>query len=220
MTRVPTPAIGRRTVVGGMASAAAALVLPRHAAAVAGPPLVPTPAQSTGPFYPVEWYGDTDNDLVRVYGEPAQALGHVTHIVGRVLDVSGAPVPGASIEIWQCDNSGRYRHPGDRHPGMRDAGFQGRGRAETGADGRYSFRTIRPVRYPGRTPHIHFAITTPASRLVTQMYVAGEPLNETDFPLNRIRDARQRESVLVRLEPADRLEPGALAGTFDIVTAG
>ena len=217
MVRTPTPQIGRRAVVGGLATTAAALTLPRRGFALAATPLVPTPAQSTGPFYPVDWSGDTDNDLVRVYGEPAEALGHVTHIAGRVLDVMGEPISGATIEIWQCDNSGRYRHPDDRNRGTRDAGFQGRGRAVTGADGRYAFRTIRPVHYPGRTPHIDFAISAPGSQLVTQMYVAGEPLNETDFLLNRIRDPQQRANVLVRLEPADRIEQGSLAGTFDIV---
>ena len=220
MARSTTPQLGRRAIVGGLATTAAALALPRPPALSAASGLVPTPPQTTGPFYPVDWRGDTDNDLVRVQGEPARALGQITHIVGRVLDTSGAPIPGAAIEIWQCDNKGRYHHPGDRRTGSPDPGFQGRGRTVTAADGRYTFRTIRPVPYPGRTPHIHFAIITPASRLITQMYVAGEPQNEKDFLLNRIRNPLERESVLVRLEPADRLEPGALAGTFDIVMAG
>jgi protocatechuate 3,4-dioxygenase, beta subunit len=85
-------------------------------------------------------------------------------------------------------------------------------------DGGYRFRTIRPVPYPGRTPHIHFAITTPrGQRLVTQMYVAGESLNERDEILSQISDAAARASVIVSLEPAPQVEPAALAGTFDIV---
>jgi Protocatechuate 3,4-dioxygenase beta subunit len=96
--------------------------------------------------------------------------------------------------------------------------LQGRGRARTGKDGAYSFRTIRPVTYPGRTPHIHFAVLAPGrSALITQMYVAGEPLNERDSILNRIRDPRQRDSVIVKLQPGDRIEDQALVGTFDIV---
>lgn len=220
MSMLPTPAIGRRVLIGGLASTAAALVLPRPHTLASERAFVPTPAQTTGPFYPVDWLGDTDNDLVRVAGEAAQAMGQVTHVVGRVLDTSGAPISGARIEIWQCDNNGHYRHPSDRGQTSRDPRFQGRGRTVTAADGSYSFRTIRPVPYPGRTPHIHFAIDAPSSQLVTQMYVAGEPLNEKDFLLNRIRDPRQRESVLVHLEPADRLEPGTLVGTFDIVMRG
>jgi protocatechuate 3,4-dioxygenase beta subunit len=121
------------------------------------------------------------------------------------------------VEIWQCDANGRYRHPSDRNA-TRDPAFQGRGRMVSGADGRYAFRTIRPVSYPGRTPHIHFAIVAPqGAKLVTQMYVAGEPQNARDGVLQAIRDARQREAVIVRLEPAERLEAKALAGTFDIV---
>ena len=82
----------------------------------------------------------------------------------------------------------------------------------------YVFRTIRPVAYPGRTPHIHFAVRTPSGRqLVTQMYVAGEPLNTGDGLYASIRDPRQREAVTVALAPANGIEPGALGGNFDIV---
>jgi protocatechuate 3,4-dioxygenase beta subunit len=219
MTRIPTPQLGRRHVIGALAVSAAASALPRLPALAAPPSLVPTPRQTTGPFYPVDWAGDVDNDLVVVRGEAARALGHVTHITGRILDTRGAPIAGAQMEIWQCDNNGHYLHPADRAArGRRDQGFQGRGRMVSSADGSYSFRTIKPVSYPGRTPHIHFAITTAgAPSLVTQMYVADEPLNERDGLLRSIRDARQREMVQVRLAPAEGLEPGALAGTFDIV---
>src|SRR5829696_1285856 len=88
------------------------------------------------------------------------------------------------------------------------------------ADGAYRFRTIKPVPYPGRTPHIHFAIQAPGGReLVTQMYVAGEPLNARDGLYQAIRDPRQRAAVTVRLEPANGIEAGALAGQFDITLA-
>ena len=86
------------------------------------------------------------------------------------------------------------------------------------SDGAYRFRTIKPVPYPGRTPHIHYAVIVPgAGRFVTQMYVAGEPLNVRDGLLNSIRDPQTRRSVIVALTAADALEPGAVAGTFDIV---
>jgi protocatechuate 3,4-dioxygenase beta subunit len=203
----------RRDVIIG---AAAAVLTPTLAAAKARP--VVTPGQTEGPFYPVSFPADMDNDLVRVQGRAAQALGQVTHIVGRVLDRRGEPVRGAALEIWQCDANGIYNHPGQSGLQRRDAAFQGYGRTEAAADGRYSFRTIRPVAYPGRTPHIHFKVHAPgAGRLTTQMYVAGERRNATDGLLNGIRSAAQRESVLVRLEPADAQEPGVLRGTFDIV---
>jgi protocatechuate 3,4-dioxygenase beta subunit len=200
-----------------MLGAGAALLTP-PALAAGKPRLVVTPGQTEGPFYPVSFPADMDNDLVRVQGRAAQALGQVTHIVGRVLDRRGEPVRGAALEIWQCDANGIYNHPGQSGLQRRDAAFQGYGRTEAAADGRYSFRTIRPVAYPGRTPHIHFKVHAPgAGRLTTQMYVAGERRNATDGLLNGIRSAAQRESVLVRLEPADAQEPGVLRGTFDIV---
>ena len=178
--------------------------------------LVPTPRQTAGPFYPRPLPVETDADLVRVQGVPDPALGTVTYVSGQVLDRSGRPIDGARVEIWQCDAKGRYRHPADRGP--RDDGFQGYGRVVAGADGGYRFRTIRPVPYPGRTPHIHFAITAPgAEPWTTQMYVAGEPLNERDFLLSRIRDPEARARVLVDLVPAPDVEAGALAGRFDIV---
>jgi protocatechuate 3,4-dioxygenase beta subunit len=159
-----------------------------------------------------------DNDLVRVQGRAAEAMGQVTHVAGRVLNRRGEPVRGATLEIWQCDANGIYNHPRQPDLQRRDAAFQGYGRTLAAADGRYSFRTIRPVVYPGRTPHIHFKVHAPgAGRLTTQMYVAGERQNATDGLLNSIRDRTARESVIVRLDPADAIEPGALSGTFDIV---
>ena len=222
MTRILTPQIGRRHVVRGLAAVTAAALLPNVDRALATSSLAATPAQTEGPFYPTDWSGDADNDLVRVIGEEAQAQGQITHILGRVLDTSGAPIPGAAIEIWQCDATGIYRHPLDTHSlRKRDGGFQGRGRATADARGSYRFRTIKPAAYPGRTPHIHFAITAPGREpLITQMYVAGEAQNERDGILNGIRDKRQRDSVIVSLQPGESLEPSALVGNFDVVMAG
>ena len=218
MTRILTPPMGRRSLIAGLAAATSGLVLPSAALMAQQRPSL-TPRQTEGPFYPVSWTGDIDNDLVVVQGEAAKALGQVAHIEGRVLDLTGNPVAGATVEIWQCDASGIYRHPRDeRGNRRRDAGFQGRGRAVTDTTGKYTFRTIKPVTYPGRTPHIHFKVERPGSAaLVTQLYVFGEKQNERDGVLNGIRDARQRDSVIVRFDPADGREPGALAATFDLV---
>src|SRR4051812_35859249 len=140
-----TPSLlGRRLVVSGLAAATAGASLPTAAGLAQTTSLLPTPRQTAGPFYPVDWSGDVDADLVRVAGEAARAQGVVTHLRGRVLDAQGTPVSGAMVEIWQCDAFGRYRHPRDRQDG-RDPGFQGRGRVVTGPDGTYAFRTIRPV---------------------------------------------------------------------------
>jgi protocatechuate 3,4-dioxygenase beta subunit len=212
-----TPLLLRRR--GALLSGAAALLALRGRDAGAQG-TIPTPRQTAGPFYPTDWTGDADDDLVRVAGEAARAQGVVTHLRGRVLDAAGTPVPSATVEIWQCDAFGRYRHPRDRQDG-RDPGFQGRGRILTGPDGRYAFRTIRPVAYPGRTPHIHAAVAPPGRRdaLVTQFYVAGEPLNARDGLFNSLRDPRQREALLLHLQPADRIEQGALLAEKDIVLA-
>jgi protocatechuate 3,4-dioxygenase beta subunit len=204
----------RRFVLGGIAAATAGGLL-RPALA-----LMPTPRQTKGPFYPLTLPLDKDNDLVRVAGAAQQALGTVTHVAGRVLDLDGRPVPGASVEIWQCDANGRYHHVDDRNPVEEDSGFQGYGQTLTDDAGAYRFRTIKPVPYPGRTAHIHFAISGEGfDSLITQMYVAGEPGNADDGILNRI-DATARERVLVALAPAPELETQALKGTFDIVLGG
>jgi protocatechuate 3,4-dioxygenase beta subunit len=181
-------------------------------------PVVATPGQTEGPFYPVKFPADMDGDLVRVKGQAAHALGKITHVSGRVRDRRGGIVKGATVEIWQCDANGVYDHPGDGGQRRRDTAFQGYGRVQVDGNGQYAFRTIRPVAYPGRTPHIHFKVAAPGTgRLTTQMYVAGEPQNETDGVLRRIRDRQARESLIVRLNPGGDLEAGALKGTFDIV---
>jgi protocatechuate 3,4-dioxygenase beta subunit len=217
MPPVTPSLLGRRKMVLGLVAAAAGASLPSTAGLAQTASLLPTPRQTAGPFYPLDWSGDVDADLIRVAGEAARAQGVVTHLRGRVLDARGTPVPGAVVEIWQCDAFGHYRHSRDQQDG-RDPGFQGRGRLTTGPDGTYAFRTIRPVPYPGRTPHIHTVVAAPGREpLVTQFYVEGEPLNERDVLFNGLRDARQREAVLLRLEPADRIEAGALLAGRDIV---
>jgi len=214
MEQLERQKVSRRSFAVGVAAVALGAAARPVLAALAA-----TPRQSLGPFYPVDWTGDIDADLVRVTGAAARALGQVAYVSGRVTDVAGKPLAGAKVEIWQCDANGRYHHSGDGGGDRRlDAGFQGRGRIRTDAVGAYRFRTIRPVAYPGRTPHIHFKVTAPGRpELVTQMYVAGEPGNASDFLLNSITDTRERERLIVRLDAADRLEAGALAGRFDLV---
>jgi protocatechuate 3,4-dioxygenase beta subunit len=217
MSYDPSFRLDRRTLLTQAALTAAAVVIPRELVAAE---LVPTPGQTEGPFYPVEFPPDMDNDLVRVTGQAARAVGQVIHISGRVVDTRGQPKTGSIVEIWQCDANGIYRHPRAGDQGRIDHAFQGYGRTQVGEQGEYRFRTIRPVPYPGRTPHIHFAVHVPGyGRLVTQMYIEGEPLNSRDRLLNSIRDAEARRSVIVPLAAQRSPEPSALHGQFDIVVA-
>lgn len=177
--------------------------------------LAPTPEQGLGPFYPSVLPEDRDADLLVIKGRDARAQGTVLHLAGRVTDTSGDPVADARVEIWQSDTYGRYLLPKDDAPGKRDPNFQGYGQARTDAAGAYKFRTIRPVPYESRPPHIHFQVTHPRFRtLVTQMYVVGESGRENPayFGGQRVRDA-----LSVTLYPADGAEPGALSARFDIV---
>ena len=197
--------ITRRTAVLGMSAA-----LARKAWAA---PLVPTPEQTAGPFYPSVLPEDRDADLVVVKGRAAHAQGTVLYLSGRVTDTNGAPAVDALVEIWQADNFGRYLAPKDGGPGPRDPNFQGYGQVKTDATGAYRFRTIRPVPYASRPPHVHFQITRARLRpLVTQMYVVGEPGQEDPAGFG---GQRVREALSVALQPAS--EAGALAARFDIV---
>lgn len=176
-----------------------------------------TPPQTAGPFYPPQAhrFGDEDADLVKIEGRVREAGGEILHLSGRVLDESGAPRAGAMLEIWQCDANGRYLHHRDRAGGReRDPDFQGYGALLTGDDGRYAFRTIRPVAYPGRTPHIHARITPLGGEtLTTQLYVAGDAQNSRDGIFRRL-GAEGQDAASMRL--ATRSD-GDLEARFDFV---
>lgn len=179
-----------------------------------------TPTQPTGPFYPLELPLDDDNDLVLVKGQADLAKGQITNVVGRITDERGRPVTAARVEIWQVNAFGRYHHPHDRQDKPFDPGFQGHGQTVTNSSGDYRFRTIKPVPYPGRAPHIHFAISGQNFEpLITQMYLAGAPENEGDFLLNRIRDPRQQQRLMVDLKRNANKEGNESVGRFDIVLA-
>lgn len=178
--------------------------------------LVLTPKQTEGPFYPDRLPLDQDNDLTLVAGRHAPSSGEITDLTGHILDLRGRPVRGVFIEIWQVDSNGHYIHTADAGAGN-DANFQGYGRFETGQDGAYRFRTIKPVPYPGRTPHIHVMLRKGGRELLTtQLYVQGHPLNERDGILRSIRDPAQRAALMVPFSPV-RERPGLLAARFDIV---
>lgn len=182
---------------------------------------VVTPSQTEGPFYPTEIPADSDNDLVQVHGSPARAMGTVLHLQGRVFNIGGSLVAGrTTVEIWQCDSQGLYDHPRQPMRESRDTAFQGYGRVVTDSYSRYSFRTLEPVAYPGRTPHIHLKVATAdGRRLTTQFYLAGDPRNTGDFVWrSAVSSDRDRQAMIeMRIEPADGLEPGAFTTLMDIV---
>lgn len=173
-----------------------------------------TPAMTEGPFYPDELPADLDPNLLQVAGSTATAVGEPLHLFVLVLDVYGVPQAGTAVEIWQCDSQGVYLH--SRSGGQRDAGFQGYGRLFTDREGIGHFRTIRPVAYSGRAPHIHVKLETVDGRkLTTQMFVADEPLNERDGLYRSLGE--DAPLVTVPLSPLSYEEPPGLGGSFIVV---
>ncbi len=180
--------------------------------------LIVTPAMTEGPFYPDRFPLDTDNDLLILNDSLTPAVGEITHLTGRVLNLSGEPVRNAFVEIWQCDHNGAYLHSRTGNKEKQDANFQGYGRFLTDSKGNYYFRTIKPVPYPGRTPHIHVGVSRNGHRvLTTQLYVKGHPQNEKDGVLRGVRDPHALESVMGDFQPVPGSKFGELAVHFDII---
>ncbi|MGH9934815.1 MAG: twin-arginine translocation signal domain-containing protein, partial [Blastocatellia bacterium] len=146
----------RRHFLSGAAAgiAGAALFTP----GVFAQQLIQTPKQTEGPFYPNKLPLDTDNDLIVINDALTPALGTIALVSGRILGPRGEPIRNAMVEIWQCDHNGAYLHTGSVNRDKRDGNFQGFGRFLTGSTGEYLFRTIKPVPYPGRAPHIHYLV--------------------------------------------------------------
>jgi len=212
--------ISRRQVLG-LAVAGGSVVLCGSVRTVCAQAFRRTPDQIMGPFYPVVKPLDQDADLTTIAGKPGRAEGQVLHVMGRVLNVAGHPVPGTRLEIWQANTHGRYTHPSDTNPAPLDPHFEGFAVLTTDAEGRYRMKTIKPGAYPAgpnrmRPPHIHFEVTGQSNRLVTQLYFAGEPLNDTDPFLQGA--GANKERLIVSLEPPTQgLEPDARVAVWDIV---
>jgi protocatechuate 3,4-dioxygenase, beta subunit len=202
---------------GGLALGAAAL-LP---ADLFAEELLKTPRLTEGPFYPDRLPLDTDNDLIIINKSLTPAVGEVTHLTGRVLDVTGSPIKDATVEIWQCDAHAVYIHTRDSGPKekQRDKNFQGFGRFTTDSKGGYRFRTIKPVPYPGRPAgHIHFKVKKGDRELLTsQFFVNGHPGNARDGVFADLRDPIDRELVLVDFKPVKDSKIGELSAQMDIV---
>lgn len=180
--------------------------------------LAKTPPTTEGPFYPDKLPLDTDNDLLILNNSITPSVGEITHLTGRVLDQTGVPVRGATVEIWQCDANGAYLHSGTGNASNRDKNFQGFGRFSTNLKGEYYFRTIKPVPYPGRTPHIHILVKKGDRRLIcTQIFISGHRQNATDGVLRGVRDILDRELLMADFKPLEGSKIGELTANFDLV---
>jgi protocatechuate 3,4-dioxygenase, beta subunit len=206
--------LARRHALKLTALAASSIALPAmllHPAMAQAPRRL-TPSQSEGPFYPDQALQDADFDLLK-NGTVAYAQGQPAWVSGVVIDQAGKPISGAVVEIWQCDHTGVYRH--SRSSGNAPMAFQGFGKVQVGADGRYRFRTIKPVQYPGRPPHIHYKVKLGNRELLTtQMYIAGDPANGRDFLTRSLGDDKRR-----LLEAAFVQGSEGLAADFSLVVS-
>ena len=162
-----------------------------------------TPSEIEGPFYPVYPQKDKDFDLTRIEGRSQGAAGKYINIKGVVRNSNGDPIEGASVDIWQANAAGRYRHPHDRNPAALDPNFQGWAIVQSGHQGQFNFKTVMPGAYPAsatwtRPPHIHFKVSKLGyAELTTQMYFPGHPLNKLDRLLQG-KNESERELMIAQ----------------------
>jgi len=193
-------------------------------------PLVQIPqtlSEITGPSYPYDAIGQVDSDLTRQHGAPP--IGERIIVEGRVLDENGRPIPRTLVEIWQANACGRYAHEVDAHDAPLDPNFTGTGRTVTDEEGLYRFITIKPGHYPWgnhhnawRPAHIHFSVLGPGflTRLVTQMYFPGDPLQPLDPIFNSVTDPAVRERMVSSFDISLTVPDWALGFRWDIVLRG
>ena len=206
---------------------------PPYVSAIARSPRLPlvllpeTLTEKTGPVFGHGLIRERDNDLTLQHG--GDPIGERIFVHGRVVDEDGRPVRGALVEVWQANAAGRYRHKVDNHDAPLDPNFSGAGRTLTDEDGHYCFKTIKPGAYPWnnhynawRPAHIHFSLFGSGilSRLVTQMYFPGDPLQPLDPILNSIPDEAARGRLIAGLDMNCTEPDYALGYGFDIVLRG
>ncbi|MGY8768294.1 MAG: dioxygenase family protein [Pirellulales bacterium] len=167
---------------------------------------MPTPQETAGPFYPVMAQKDKDFDLTKIEGHKKSAKGQAVFIQGQILDTDGNPVEDATVDLWQANAAGKYRHPHDPNSAPIDEDFQGWAIVPSGKKGKFQFKTIIPGAYPAtktwmRPPHIHFKVSKRGyDEMVTQMYFPGHKLNEPDRLLNRKTAAEQKMMIATKLD--------------------
>ena len=202
----------RRRFVTGIGLGASAFLAPGAFAEA----LQRTPRQVEGPFYPDKMPLDTDNDLLVIGDATTPAIGEVTHLSGTVSNIKGELVRNALVEIWQVGANGVYMHTRDNREG-RDKNFQSYGRFLTDSKGRFYFRTVKPVPYPGRTPHIHVAVGLKGKRMLTsQCYIKGDKRNAQDFLYKRLGKDGQKLTT-IEFASLKGVSTGELSAHWDIV---
>lgn len=205
-----------RRMFAGAGLASAGLIWTSGARALAD--LKPTAESPMGPFYPIVRPADSDMDLTWVKGRDARAAGQVIEISGRVFDVKGNPLPGATLELWQANAAGRYDHPSDIATAELDPNFQGYGTLKADAKGEWRVITIKPAGYDSpighRPPHIHFDMRSERSRNIAQLYFPEDAEGNAKDTLYQALGADAASSVAVRRND----DPNKY--TWDIVLLG
>lgn len=161
-----------------------------------GPIAGQTPSQTVGPFFHIGMPSVGRNDLVR-----EGSRGQPIIIFGVVVDGDGDPVADGAVEIWQADANGVFDHPADPRQSEADPNFRGFGRAATGEDGSYSFRTVKPGRRESGPPYVNVRVFARGLLVhaVTRLYFEDEAGNEHDSVLMSLDRARRR-TLLARAE--------------------
>lgn len=177
-----------------------------------------TPAQTIGPFFHDALLRE---DFSRL--DPEGVAGSPLRIEGHVLDGAGETVPDAMVELWQADGEGRYQHPADGRCGDVPAPFIGFGRVGTGPDGTFRFDTIMPGSVAGsggapQAPHLSVVVFARGvlDKLVTRIYFAGNPSNDSDPVLQAVPGGRRQTLLATPDGDAD----GTPLFRFDIVLQG
>ncbi len=197
----------RSFIKGGIAGAISGAGLPLYGSE-ASESLPPTPNETEGPFYPVQAQKDKDFDLTLIEGSSQSAAGNHIYVEGIVVDTAMNPVEDVTIELWQANAAGRYRHPHDTNPAPIDPHFQGWAIVPSGAKGDFRFKTVLPGAYAVsgrwlRPPHIHFKVSKRGyEELVTQMYFPGNELNEVDRLLQRKTQEEQSAMISAKIKDA------------------
>jgi len=143
-----------------------------------------------GPFYVANSPQRNMGDNICLDGK-----GDPCFVSGRVVDEAGMPIPGSTIEVWQTNDDGYYDV---QQPGLQpDCNM--RGTFETGPDGKYWFRTVKPLPYSiptdgpvgvmlnkmgchaMRPAHIHFIVEADGyDQLATHIFVNGDEFLDSD----------------------------------------